>query len=312
MVNNKKNKSSKKVAKEGAAAESAPVTNEFGSNDPLRKSFTSGQFICFIFLAVGLSYLVQFSSVIKDGVGSKACTSYVPKITDGCSETDITMLTAKFYSSIFTFFLVTVVTLACWTRESLLLRLLVFLMASPLFSSVLAIQVAKELDAHPTELFKLGLMITALLIAGASAVYSDEISPRLPFVLDLQNSTLFMVMLAESHEIWKLVTGGVSGYLTEEPTLAAQVILPFLCVDHSTIVALVFFSIFFLPNNLKRSFLFLLALSYFVTLHAGLPTIQPKLVEAEYYEQFLMGAAMFCLTAAFGPEISFFKEPKHD
>lgn len=249
MTNKKKVKS---------AAKSAKASKEAAANVPVpapvvapakRPGLSPAQFSGLIFLSVGMTYLLEFRHVIN----SKTCNEYLLDYSGKCTNTDLVMIQSKFNSGILTAVLVALCMLLCWTDESLFLRLNFALCSSPLITTLVAMRAGKDI-LHPGHGFKLGMLVTVLLVVAATSIYaSPQIATRRPLTVDLQNTTLVMVAVVHGWEVYKFLSAGVGGYLQiKEVSPPSIALLPFLVVDQCTVVGLCFFGIAFLDDAKKR------------------------------------------------------------
>jgi hypothetical protein len=207
--------------------------------------------------------------------------------------------------------MVTVILVQSWNHEALLLRFLATLCASPLVTTLLALQTSKEsIDA--AHLLQLGLVVTFLLVVAAYALYQSpqDIATRCPIVVDLPCLTLVTLALVHAYEVFKIISTGVDGYLGDSVTLdePSVALLPYLAVDQATLCVLVVLVLGYYSQ--KRVFLVCYAFLQLANLHLLLPQVSEALVLKDYYESLYMGTAMFSLTAAIvGQDVVFWREP---
>lgn len=246
MANKKKVKSGtkSKVKIETVASVPAPV-----AAPAKRPGFSSSQFSGLVFLSVGMMYLLQFRAVLK----FKNCNEYIQDFSGECTESDLTMVQAKFNSGILSEVLVALCIFLCWNDEALLQRLNALLCSSPLVTTLLAMQSTKKM-VHAGHLFKLGMLVTVLLVVAASSIYSaSHIASRRPLSVDLQNAVLLTLSVIHGFEAYKFLSAGVSGFVKDtDITPPSLALLPFLAVDQCTVVGLCFFGIAYLSNAKKR------------------------------------------------------------
>jgi hypothetical protein len=244
MANNKKSKTVK--TKPAAVEVPAPVAGPRS-----KRLFTSAQFSGLVFLCVGISYLLEFRSVLE----SEKCQEYLQDYDDGeCTGADMIMIRVKYHSGILAEALVALCVFLCWNDEALFHRLNAMLVSSPLITTLLALQTTKGM-VHAGHSFKLCMLVTVLLMVAASSIYAanTRIASRVPVTMDLQNATLLTIAVAYAWEVYKFLSAGVGGFLqvseVSQPSIA---LLPFLAVDQCTIVGICFFGIAFLNNDKKR------------------------------------------------------------
>ena len=247
MPNKKKVKSAAKngkASKEATANVSAPVVAP-----AKRTGLSPAQFSGLIFLSVGMTYLLEYRQVLN----SKTCNEYLLDYPGECTDSDLVMIQTKYNSGILSEALVALCMLLCWTDESLFHRLNFTLCSSPLIMTLLAMRVAKDI-IHPGHGFKLGMLVTVLLVVAATSIYaSTQIATRRPLSVDLQNTTLLVVAVVHGWEVYKFLSAGVGGYLrVTEVSPPSIALLPFLAVDQCTVVGLCLFGIAFLDDAKKR------------------------------------------------------------
>jgi hypothetical protein len=246
MTNKKKAKSSakSKVKPDSVADVPRPVVAP-----AKRPGLSSPQFSGLVFLAVGMTYLLEFRAVLK----LKTCNEYIQGFTGECTESDLTMVQAKYNSGILAEVLVALCFWLCWNDDALLYRLNALLCSSPLVTTLLAMQSTKAM-VHAGFMFKLGMLVSILLIVAASSIYgATRIALRLPLSVDLQNAILLTLSVIHAFEAYKFLSAGVPGFVkvteTNPPSLA---LLPFLAVDQCTVAGLCFFGIAYLDDGKKR------------------------------------------------------------
>ncbi|KAI2509263.1 hypothetical protein MHU86_5151 [Fragilaria crotonensis] len=271
-----------------------------------RPGFSSSQFTGLVFLAVGMSYLLEFRAVLK----FRTCNAYMQDFSGECTENDLTMVQAKYNSGILAEVLVAFCFWLCWNDEALLHRLNALLCSSPLVTTLLAMQTTKGM-VHAGHLFKLGMLVSVLLIVAASSIYgASSIALRLPLKVDLQNAILLTLSVIHAFEAYKFLSAGVPGFVrVTETTPPSLALLPFLAVDQCTVAGLCFFGIAYLNDGKKRTLLMFISVCQFAAHFLLFPRIRDSLVDPEYYNNLYFGSATFSMTASFAPQVTFLKEP---
>ena len=88
-------------------------------------------------------------------------------------------------------------------------------------------------------------------------------------------------------------------------TAPAKALMYFLCVDKTTIVAMLMFGLAFLNDSKRRYFLFYFAMTHLVVRYYHLFKMENDLLDMTYQNHFYFGSAMFSLMAVFLPTVSF-------
>lgn len=318
MATNKKAKNStKKTTGKGAAVigpVAAPPEETF--HHPGFKSFlTSAQFTVVVFLSVAITYLLDYTKAVSQGIDSNYCKNFIQDV-EACSTTDVTMIRVKYYTGILT---VAIVGLTGWTvrqEEPLLLRLISCLLLTPILSTVIALQVSKEW-IHVGKNFSIGMMCTVLLVVGMSTFgTAASLAPWQSLIpLDVSKVTMVSLILVNLYETFRLGMEQTEGHVIvgdDGVTAPAKALMYFLCVDKTTIVAMLMFGLAFLNDSKRRYFLFYFAMTHLVVRYYHLVKMENDLLDMTYQNHFYFGSAMFSLMAVFIPTVSFGRILKED
>lgn len=249
MATNKKSKTKKSATKAPAVvAKQAP-------EGPKLQRLSPSQFAGVLFLALGLVYLVEYSSALQEGAGSLACADYINQGDEyKCTELDVAMIRAKYYGGISAFLSIFLTMLLCWTEEHLFLRLNSYLCLSPLLSTMWALFTTRFLLGRGiVKIFLMTCVLFVLAFSGARSA-STLAQPK-PLAVTFQDVALLSFLLINCKEAFLLPLNGVEGYVQvseEGVSSAAEVLVPFVAVDKLTLAVLMAFVLFFFDENRKR------------------------------------------------------------
>jgi hypothetical protein len=268
---NKKSKSQgdKLVERKLSATKNVPLPSDMRDRSATTGAggLSSAQFCGLLFLALGATYLLEFRHVLKN----ENCQDYVIRNDDKydetastCSQLDLTLIRAKYYSGILSESLVALCMLLCWYNEPLFLRLNALLCSSPLITTLMAMESTKS-KVQMSHYIRLGLLIFALILVVTSFTFTasfgnSSMASRLNregLSINIQNVTLLTVMLVYTIEAIKFLGGKVESYLDFVPTeennsTVSVVLLPFMAVDACTAIVICFFGIAYLTDTKKR------------------------------------------------------------
>lgn len=206
-------------------------------------------------IGLGISYIVEYGRVLKDGTDSTACAEYVIQEEGStCSELDTVMIRAKYYGAFVTLLSLISTMRTCWTNEPLLFSLNAILCISPLWTSAGALFWTRHLLTAAAT--KFSMMAVVLFVTTAKSVYSAEklAKPTVRGLNTLQDVSLLSLLLVNAKDVVALV-GGVEGFVNVDSgavSPAAEALVSFLVVDKLTMIATLMFAICFLDELQKR------------------------------------------------------------
>ena len=96
MPNNKKKNSRAPAAKKKVVEESDQPPNVM----PKKQTLSQAQLSALIFLSLGLSYVIDYSSAVAEANDTKACTSYFSGGVESCSPADVLVIKIKYYVAV--------------------------------------------------------------------------------------------------------------------------------------------------------------------------------------------------------------------
>lgn len=300
MPTKKKTKTKKSASKSSAAGQIDRKAERPTHN---RQSFSQAQLAALIFLSIGTSYIIEYAKVVSQGVESKACHAYLQGV-ESCSDVDLAMIRIKYFGAIIVLMLTAATAFLCWNDEPLFLRLNLFLCASPLTASLVALYASRDVMIYDKAM-RIGRTIGIILILIlCSILTAPQLAKPSTFRLgSFQNISLIMLLLVHLREAVRLINDGPGALIhsVSESDQAAHVVTVFVAVDNLTMCFIFAVAIYFFNDGRKRNFLLFVAMARLIQWYLYLPRIQDDLIDAESTRSLLVGGAILAGAAGFAP-----------
>lgn len=310
MTNKKKRTVATKKAKVATAKSSEENAAEAPSVPEKQAALTGSQLSAIIFLAIGVSKVMELSSAYKQGSEKPAlCMSYLND-EETCTHPNFpSLILAKYYSSMDLTLLVIVMVMVVWNTETYFSKLMTCLCISPLSTTVLGITMSQ---GYVTQGRALHMLLICFVLLATSVPTSKD---KIPFMTDkpwqarsLQAICLITLIMASLMEVYRLNTTDASSEnsLLQTETLyppKAKMLVNFWCIDKLTMALLYFYALVHFPEAIQRKFL---SLVFFLKLWEGLYQISSMpdpFQNVEGVQSVVLGTAVFSLIAWLAPPI---------
>jgi hypothetical protein len=308
------NKKKKTVATKKAQVVTAKSSEENAVEAPPAfekpATLTGSQLSAIIFLAIGVSKVMELSSAYQQGSENPAlCMAYLDD-EETCTHPNFpSLILAKYYSSMDLTLLVIVMVMVVWNTETYLSKLMTCLCISPLSSTVLGITMSQ---GDVTQGRTLHILLICFVLLATSVPTSKD---KIPFVTanpwqtrSLQAICLITLSMASLMEVYRVNTTDASSenalLQTETPfPPKAKILVNFWCIDKLTMALLYFYALVHFPEAIQRKFL---SLVYFLKLWEGLYQISnmpDPFQNVEGVRAVVLGTAAFSLIAWLAPPI---------
>lgn len=261
----KKASTTKKAEKAAKMLDDAPVVLD----QPGYMNFTRSQLASLVFLSVGGSKIMEFSTAFNQGhEDPTSCLEYLGQANeDVCFHPSFSsLILAKYYSGLSLAGYLLSGMIILWNSEALFLRFMTLMAVSPVATTTVA-TIARQVFLERGRVWH--LLIVASVLYATIAPQSVFI---LPFMADrtftpqtVQSKTLMGLAGLASWELFRVIFNGerdVANSLVDTGSplpVAAKALVNFWMVDKLSMVLLYVFAMLHLPVPMQRGFLFFTA-----------------------------------------------------
>jgi len=313
-MSNKNKRSTAAKAKKASKAASAANTKESTPVPPTdSRLFTSSQLSALIFLAMGMSQLMQYASALteaeKEGP-NKVCMSYLLD-EETCNDPGFSsLIQAKYYSGINLLAITAFMVLIVWKTETYFSKLMTCLCITPISTTVLGIYMAQE---HISKGKTLHIMLICFALLATSTPNSRD---KIPFLAEqtwknvktLQGLALMGLVFTNLLDIYRANTLPSLMDAAMPTSTSVSLLVNFWCVDKISMALLFFYAMVHFPERIQRKFLSLAGLHQLVQFYYQLPRMTYPFANQQEVKYILLTSAIFSIVAWKGPSIAFKKD----
>lgn len=304
MTNKHKKSASKKVMKETKEVGEAPVVLEPGNTN-----FSRAQLAAFVFLSIGYSKIMEFSTAYKEGFENPiSCIGYLGEANaDTCTHPSFSsLILVKYYSgmSLAAYLLSGMILL--WNSEHLFLKFMTCFTMSPVATSTFA-TIFNQRFLERGRVWHLLLVATVMF-----ATIAPQNVEQIPFITDrqfnpktLQSMTLIGLFAFSLWEVARVILNSendlANSLIATSSSLpeAAKSLVNFWIVDKFSMSLVYAFALVHFPSPKQRAFLF------FVTFIKAFEFFtQLSRMKEQYHDEWLVEAGT--LTSAVASAVAWY------
>jgi len=312
-----KAKKAEKASKASAAAtDNASTKTKTTTTPPAAPSpgfLSSSQLSALIFLAMGLSKLMEFASALTEALDEekapKVCMSYLNDEETCNSPGFQSLIQAKYYSGINLTFLTAFMILIVWKNEKQFSKVMTCLCISPISTTVLGIYLSQE---HVAQGKALHLMLICFALLATSTPNNKD---KIPFLAEqswnvktLQGLCLMVLLFQNLLDVYRANTLPSLLDVDLPSKSNVRILINFWCIDKLSISLLFFYAMVHFPEQIQRNFLSLVSILQLVQYFYQLPRMMYPFANQQEVEYLLLSTAAFSILAWTGPSIVFKKK----
>ena len=308
-----KAKKAEKASKASAAGTENATTTTTPPAAPSGGFLSSSQLSALIFLAMGLSKLMEFASALTEALDEekapKVCMSYLNDEETCNSPGFQSLIQAKYYSGINLTLLTAFMILIVWKNEIQFSKVMTCLCISPISTTVLGIYLSQE---HVAQGKALHLMLMCFALLATSTPNNKD---KIPFLAEqswnartLQGLCLMVLVFQNLLDVYRANTLPSLLDVDLPAKDNVRILINFWCIDKLSIALLFFYAMVHFPEQIQRNFLSLVTILQLVQCYYQLPRMMYPFANQQEVEYLLLTTAVFSILAWKGPSIVFKKK----